>query len=522
MKPVALTLLIAGVTASVLGGVYLLLAPGEEAVKPPPLPKSDPIFTTAPPPIPPVRTGKLSLSKSSLAFGQVEIAAGATASFTILTEGFPGEIKEAEILYGDENGIRLETDCVDKQIPPGQGCQIGLRWQPTKAGRLPDLEVRILGEIANSSGAVETLTLTLPISGEARAPVPPPQIQPVPPYATLAALAARQRDLLDQRILPQGKLPGDGQDRDWAEIGVAQTKSSLPVDMTRIITIDKVITATLLFPIDSRQSGRAIAIVNRDVYGGESRVVLLPRGSKLIGEAQANQEKIAIAWTDLIRPDGVRFRFDAVSGDAMGRMGVPGYRDNRWLERFGNLLLGSLVSAGATYAIGGESDTTLESDGQTTTTGDAKSRAAEQLRQDFKSLFDQMLEERLGLQPILEVPAGTRLTVFPTTDLFLKSPDEESLESAPSAVAKSESTDTPALPKIHVDEYGRSVDEKGNLVDPETGDILLPAAAMTQPNYLGNSSSGNAAPNSQNAGNSGSPIVVPTPPDPNAIEDLLP
>ncbi|WP_216073804.1 hypothetical protein, partial [Acinetobacter baumannii] len=64
--------------------------------------------------------------------------------------------------------------------------------------------------------------------------------------------------------------------------------------------------------------------------------------------------------------------------------------------------------------------------GQTsTTTLDARGLAGQQIRQDMIPVFDQFRREQLSLPPLRNIPAGTRITVWPTTDLMLTSAQDE-------------------------------------------------------------------------------------------------
>ena len=180
-----------------------------------------------------------------------------------------------------------------------------------------------------------------------------------------------------------------------------------------------------------------MATVERDIYGGDGRLVVIERGSTLIGRvaaiADSSEEKVGIEWQRLVRPDGVLFQFEATTGDAMGRSGALAHIDNRWLERFGTTGLASLVEAGATIGIGGNTTSTTQNGtnvtgysgnittgGTTTIAQNARAVASQQLRQDLQPLYEQFKREQLALPVIRTVPAGTRLTIWPSTDLWLK------------------------------------------------------------------------------------------------------
>jgi type IV secretion system protein VirB10 len=104
------------------------------------------------------------------------------------------------------------------------------------------------------------------------------------------------------------------------------------------ITVGTLIPAVLETPIDTSRPGLARAIVSEDVRGQGSQRVLVPRGSRLIGEYQSDvrsgQNRVLVNWTQLIRPDGLTLRLASPAADAMGGAGIPGRVNGFFLSRF--------------------------------------------------------------------------------------------------------------------------------------------------------------------------------------------
>ena len=155
----------------------------------------------------------------------------------------------------------------------------------------------------------------------------------------------------------------------------ASGEPALVLDNSAEIPIGTLIPAVLETPIDTSRPGLARAIVARDARGLDGQRVLVPRGSRLIGEYQADvrsgQNRVLVNWTRLIRPDGAAVRLGVPSADEMGGAGIPGNYHSFFLKRFVNAALqtamsvgGSLVgrSAGNTVVLGGTN--TLGSAGQ--------------------------------------------------------------------------------------------------------------------------------------------------------------
>jgi len=115
-----------------------------------------------------------------------------------------------------------------------------------------------------------------------------------------------------------------------------------------------VIPAVLETGFDSTQPGFARAIVSRDVRGFDGKNVLIPRGSRLIGEYGADiaaaQKRAVITWTRLIRPDGMTIAMDSPAVDTMGRGGIPASVNTHFLQRLTGALLQSTFSIGSALA----------------------------------------------------------------------------------------------------------------------------------------------------------------------------
>lgn len=114
------------------------------------------------------------------------------------------------------------------------------------------------------------------------------------------------------------------------------------------------IAAVLETPIDSNKPGLARAIVSRDARGFDGSRVLIPRGSRLIGEYRSDvapgQRRVLVTWTRLIRPDGVAIRIGSPGADALGGSGLAGRVNTHFFERFTNAVLQSALTVGVNLA----------------------------------------------------------------------------------------------------------------------------------------------------------------------------
>jgi type IV secretion system protein VirB10 len=114
------------------------------------------------------------------------------------------------------------------------------------------------------------------------------------------------------------------------------------------------IPAVLETALDSTRPGQARAIVSLDVRGFDGTKILIPRGSRLYGEYQADlqagQNRALIQWTRLLRPDGVVIAIGSPAADRLGRAGVQGKVDSHFLERFFAAALQSSLDVGVAVA----------------------------------------------------------------------------------------------------------------------------------------------------------------------------
>lgn len=163
------------------------------------------------------------------------------------------------------------------------------------------------------------------------------------------------------------------------------------------------IPAVLETALDSTRPGQVRAMVTRDVTGSDGSRVLIPRGTRLFGEYEADlkpgQNRAFVQWTQLVRPDGVSIAIDSPAADRLGRAGIEGRVDSHFLERFGSALLHSTLNFGLGWAgrsIGGDNPVIVALPGSTQGGGTA---AGSQV------------------QPTLRVEAGATVTVFVARDL---------------------------------------------------------------------------------------------------------
>ncbi|MBO9502487.1 TrbI/VirB10 family protein [Brevundimonas sp. A19_0] len=209
----------------------------------------------------------------------------------------------------------------------------------------------------------------VPVAPQAQAsalPVPPPLPNyPTPaiaasPSATATATGPRSSDgptlIID--TTEQASQSSGGGETTAPSPGPRTTRLRRP---STTIPQGALIPAVLETALDSTQPGQVRAIVSRDIVGFDGTRILIPRGSRLLGEYQSDMEpgqrRVLVQWTRLIRPDGVSIALASPATDLEGRAGMEGRVDNHFLSRFASALLQTTVNVGSAFAtrsIGGD------------------------------------------------------------------------------------------------------------------------------------------------------------------------
>lgn len=199
-----------------------------------------------------------------------------------------------------------------------------------------------------------------------------------------------------------GAAPAPGGDATAGDDQAA--RATLIRNRSALVPQGTLIAAVLETPIDSSRAGLARALVSRDVRGFDGTRVLIPRGSRLIGEAkgdlQPGQRRVLVTWTRLIRPDGVAIRIGSPGADNLGGAGLSGRVNNYFFERFANAVLQSALQIGVNRAARvGNGDIVVGVGGQVTGT------------------IGQTPIFNVPAGPTVKVPQGAEIAIFVARDL---------------------------------------------------------------------------------------------------------
>ena len=125
------------------------------------------------------------------------------------------------------------------------------------------------------------------------------------------------------------------------------TKASVIQNPDMVVTEGSMIPCVLQTAITSELPGLVTCVVPIDIRGTTGNVVLLDRGTKIVGQIQSGlmqgQDRVFVDWTRAETPDHVIVTLDSPGSDELGRAGLPGAVDNHFWQRFGGALMLTLV-----------------------------------------------------------------------------------------------------------------------------------------------------------------------------------
>lgn len=166
-----------------------------------------------------------------------------------------------------------------------------------------------------------------------------------------------------------------------------------------------IIAGVLETAINSDLPGMVRAVVSRDVPGFDGTRVLIPRGSRLIGQysngVALGQSRAFVIWTRLLRSDGVSVQLGSSATDQLGTAGLSGKVDTHFIRRFGAATLLSVITSGFEFIANSNRGTQV----LVGSTGQAN------------QLAGIALQREIDIPPTIKVAQGTPIRVFVAKDL---------------------------------------------------------------------------------------------------------
>lgn len=190
------------------------------------------------------------------------------------------------------------------------------------------------------------------------------------------------------------------------EIGRA---TRLP-DLNFLLTGGTLLDCALDSDIDSTLPGKVKAHLSRDQYSANKHVLLMPRGTELLGEIATGilngQERQFVVFQRATNEDGVAVNLKSPATDAMGASGITGWVDSQFGKRFGAAIGIALLEDATAIAVASRSSS---SDRNTIVLGNTTQAAS--------SMSQKALESSINIPPIFHARHGTRFQVMLARDL---------------------------------------------------------------------------------------------------------
>ncbi|OHV79322.1 type IV secretion system protein VirB10 [Ensifer sp. LCM 4579] len=275
------------------------------------------------------------------------------------------------------------------------------------------------------------------------APEPPATQKPAQPPAPAAEISQPERDAEqpektpifaynsgDQSISGPAQRAGIGREHESKEQGTSLLNGEASVEndlSTRMkptvlqpsratllphpdfmITQGTTIPCILQTAIDTNLAGYVKCVLPQDVRGATGNVVLLDRGTTVVGEIQRGLQqgdaRVFVIWNRAVTPNHAVVSLASLGADELGRSGLPGTVDNHFWQRVGGAMLLSAVQgafqAASSYAGGPGAGTSING-----------------LQGNGEQTANTMLRASINIPPTLKKNQGDAVSIFVARDI---------------------------------------------------------------------------------------------------------
>jgi type IV secretion system protein VirB10 len=165
------------------------------------------------------------------------------------------------------------------------------------------------------------------------------------------------------------------------------------------------IDCTLETAIDSTLPGMTTCITATDTFSADGTVVLLERGTKLVGETrgqvQQGMARIFVLWSEARTPAGVVVPLASPATDELGRSGLSGEVNRHFWDRFGAAILLTVINGAVQAEVNSQNKGGSVSISPSTST----------------DVMGEVLRSTVGIPPTITKAQGERIQVFVARDV---------------------------------------------------------------------------------------------------------
>ncbi|WP_208433609.1 type IV secretion system protein VirB10 [Bartonella taylorii] len=193
-------------------------------------------------------------------------------------------------------------------------------------------------------------------------------------------------------------------------VRLGQSRAAQLHNRDLLITQGTQIDCVLETKIVTSQPGMTTCHLTRDIYSTSGRVVLLDRGSKVVGFYQSGlqqgQTRVFVQWSRIETPSGVIVNLDSPGTGPLGEAGIGGWIDRHFWERFGGAIMVSII--------GDLGDWVKDKIGRG---NKDKEKTQSQGVQNAESVVTDVIQNSINITPTLYKNQGERISIFVARDL---------------------------------------------------------------------------------------------------------
>ncbi len=248
-----------------------------------------------------------------------------------------------------------------------------------------------------------------------------PALVPVAPDSPQVAQLLKEMQPSPVSLAPTPPLPtrSDSAESTHDRKEEPKNPAAVPADppiaaagKTHVLFEGTILETVLINRLDGGFAGPVECLLSTDVYSNDRQHLLIPAGSKLLGETKKvdtfGQTRLAVVFHRLLMPDGYSVSLDQFKG--LNQIGDTGLRDqvtNHYLRIFGVSLaigaIGAVAEGGTASSLNASSSDLMR---QGFAQGTAQSSA-------------QILDKFLNIMPTVTIREGHRVKVYLSGDLAL-------------------------------------------------------------------------------------------------------